>query len=319
MGGKLKEMCEVNWMKKIVLFGCQQIAVDFMSYLETLKDVELSLVVTYELPMDKLYGYQSVVEACKSRNIDLVSSPKLEPLLHERIEEISPDMIMSVYYRRILPPNIFNIPPRGAFNIHPSFLPFYRGPVPTMWALENGEKEFGVTIHKIDQGIDTGDIAFQEKFPIFDDDTGFLLYTRAMQEGSKMLAKHFNSLLNGQCELKKQRGGGSYYGKYRGKSVIIWRQPAERVRNFIRARAKPFNTAHSALLNSYIFINKATVVNDEKYPAQPPGRILDVLPDKTLIVSCAEGCLRLEEYEVYPPLLDEATESLYLRRGVAFG
>lgn len=305
-------------MKKVVLFGCQQIAVDFMSYLETLDNVELSMVITYELPMDRVYGYQSVSEFCEEKSIELVSSRKIPHELHKRIQEISPDLIMSVYYRQIIPPSIFNIPTEGAFNIHPSLLPKYRGPIPTMWAIENGEKEFGVTIHKIDKGIDTGDIVFQEKHPILEDDTGYTLYVNAMKIGVKMLVRHFNDLLEGSYELKKQKGVGSYYGKFRNKEMINWVQPAEKVRDFIRARAKPFNTAQSPLLNSYVFIDKATVIQSEKYPAQPPGKIVDVLNDETLIVSCAEGCLRLDEYKFYPPL-NEIEKNVYLRQGEAFG
>ena len=134
----------------------------------------------------------------------------------------------------------------------------------------------------------------------------------------KMLDRHFNDLLEGNYELKKQKGVGSYFGKYRSKEMINWVQPAEKVRDFIRARAKPFNTAQSPLLNSYVFIDKATVVRSEKYPAQLPGKILDVLNDETLIVSCAEGCLRLDEYKLYPPL-NETEKNVYLRQGVAFG
>lgn len=305
-------------MKKIVLFGCQQIAVDFISYLRTLQDVELSLVLTYELPLDKTYGYQSVVDICRDNNIDFISSTSIPPRAEETIRDVGPDLIMSVYYRRIIPESIFSLARRGAFNIHPSLLPYYRGPVPTMWAIENGEKEFGITIHKIDKGIDTGSIAYQEKYPILDDDTGYSLYVRAMELGASMLARNFTNLINGQVELRRQQGIGSYYGKYKGKGIINWAQPAERIRDFIRARAKPFNPAQSPLLNSYVFVNRASAIRSEDYPAQPPGRILEVQQDGAIIVSCAEGCLRLDDYAIYPTL-DKSAREIYLRKGVMFG
>ena len=305
-------------MKKVVLFGCQQIAVDFISYLRTRQDVELSLVLTYELPLDKTYGYQSVVEVCQENNIDYYSSTSIPSHAEEKIKSISPDLIMSVYYRRIIPENIFSLARRGAFNIHPSLLPHYRGPVPTMWAIENGETEFGITIHKIDKGIDTGSIAYQEKYPIYDDDTGYSLYVRAMDLGAKMLALNFDSLIHSQCELRKQQGIGSYYGKYKGKGIINWAQPVERVRDFIRARAKPFNPAQTQLLNSYVFINRASAIRSDNYPAQPPGRIIEVESDGAILVSCAEGCLRVEDYAIYPTL-DKVAREIYLKKGVSFG
>lgn len=305
-------------MKKIVLFGCQQIAVDFIEYLHELPHVKLSLVVTYELPLDKSYGYKSVIELCKEREIDCIFTAVLPSQLSELIKSISPDLIMSVYYRKIISEEIFSLATCGAFNIHPSALPKYRGPVPTMWAIENGEKEFGITIHCIDKGIDTGDIVFQEMYPILDDDTGYSLYVRAMRLGAELLVSAFPKILSGQYRQKKQRGVGSYYGKYNGQGFINWAQPAVCVRNFIRARAKPFNPAQSKLFNAYVFVNAACVILDEKYPAQPPGKILDILEDGKLIVSCAEGSLRLDDFSIYPPL-DKTTEAIYLKRGVKFG
>src|SRR3989304_5624588 len=115
-------------MKKVVVFGCQQIAVEFIEYLLNLSNVQLPLVITYELPLDKTYGYQSVSELCENKTIEYISSPKIPASTKERIKSINPDIIMSVYYRRIIPEEIFSIASGGAFNIHPSLLPYYRGP-----------------------------------------------------------------------------------------------------------------------------------------------------------------------------------------------
>lgn len=305
-------------MKKIVVFGCQLIAVDFIEYLIGLEDVQLPLVITYELPLDRTYGYRSVSELCENKKIEYIASPKIPASTKEMIKSIRPDIIMSVYYRRIIPEEIFGVAAGGTFNIHPSLLPNYRGPVPTMWAIENGEKEFGITIHKIDKGIDTGDIVVQERYPILDDETGYSLYVKAMHLGADLLRRTFPKLLTNQYEPKRQQGIGSYYGKYNGTGYINWAQPAERIRDFIRARAKPFNPAQSQLFNAYVFVNRASVIRDAAYPAQPPGRILEVMSDGRLIVSCAEGCLRLDEFAIYPPL-DKVAESVYLKRGVSFG
>ena len=127
-------------MKNIVIFGCQQIAVDIIDFLSNRKDTKISLVITYELPLDKTYSYESVLEHCNNKKIPVINPKTVTQNVIEKIVELNPDIIFSLYYRRILPKEIINLPRMGCINIHPSALPNYRGPVPTAWAIENGEK-----------------------------------------------------------------------------------------------------------------------------------------------------------------------------------
>ena len=200
-------------MKKIVIFGCQQIAVDFIRYVVGQSDVELSLVVTYELTLDKTYGYESVIENFSQTEIEVESPPRITKSLIDRVRDINPDYIFSIYYRQILPKSLLSSAKISCINIHPSLLPQYRGPVPTAWAIENGEKEFGITIHLMDEGIDTGDILVQKKYPILDNETGFELYTRGMKLGYELLVKNFKKIINEKIKAKPQIGVGTYYGK----------------------------------------------------------------------------------------------------------
>ena len=137
--------------------------------------------------------------------------------------DISPDLILSIYYRKILPKALIDLPRLGCINIHPSALPFYRGPVPTAWAIENGEEEFGITLHLMDLGIDTGDILAQEIYGIGEDETGYELYTRAMDLGYQMFRKNFDNIINETTIPVPQVGIGSYYGKKTGRSWIDWK------------------------------------------------------------------------------------------------
>lgn len=89
--------------------------------------------------------------------------------MEERLNSLCPDLLFLIHFDRILKKNIFSIPPRGTINIHPSLLPSYRGQTPQQWAIIYGETELGVTTHFVDEGIDTGDIIFQEKFEITED------------------------------------------------------------------------------------------------------------------------------------------------------
>lgn len=309
-------MAEANSGLKVVLFGCQQIAVDFIEYLVE-KEIDISLVITYELPLDKTYGYASVSETCTERGISFVKPARITESLIKKITEIEPDIIFSVYYRKILPFQLINLPKLGCVNIHPSILPFYRGPVPTAWAILNGEKEFGLTIHLMDKGIDTGAILVQEKYKILDDETGFELYNRGMQLGAKLLKKHFFNIINQEIQPEQQVGIGSYYGKRKGISRIDWQQNCDIIRNIIRVHARPYNPAETKLLNRYVIINKATHINLDTYTCQGPGVIVAITAEKKIIVSCADGLLRLDDYEIFPHLLDEEVD-LYLKVGNKF-
>lgn len=305
-------------MKKIVIFGCQQIAVDFIRYVKTRRDVLIALIVTYELPLDKTYGYESVIENFSNSNIEVLSPSKITKYLIDKVRNINPDYIFSTYYRQILPKSLLSLAKFSSINIHPSLLPKYRGPVPTAWTIENGEKYFGITIHLMDEGIDTGDILVQEKYPILENETGFELYSRGMKLGFELLKNNFSEIINNKITPKPQIGIGSYYGKKNGKYTISWQDDAEKINNKIRIHSTPYNPAETTLFNRYIFINKAKVIYSDKYPAQGCGKIIDILDNDKLVISCAVGCLILDDYKIIPEL-DEKEKNIYLKVGNKLG
>ena len=298
---------------KIIIFGCQQIAVDFINFLIKKKNVEISLIVTYELPLDKTYGYDSVIEKFSNQGIEILNPNTIDEKLIKKIKRLEPDLIFSVYYRKILPKSLINIPKKGCINIHPSLLPKYRGPVPTAWAIEKGEKDFGITIHLMDKGIDTGDIIIQKKYLIEDGETGYELYSRAMLLGAKLLKENFIKIGKQMIKPYPQSGIGSYYGKKSGKFIINWKDKASNINDKIRVHAKPFNPAEAILFNRYLLINKAKIIHSEKYPAQGCGRIVDII-ENNLVISCAEGCLILIDFEIVPKLTKKEKE-IYFKIG----
>ena len=302
--------------KRIVLFGCQQIAVDFIESIINKSDINLLSVYTYELPLDKTYGYASVYDKCIELNIPCEKPQRITNKIIDDIAELQPDYILSVYYRKIFPKKLLSIPKDGCINIHPSMLPEYRGPVPTAWAIMNGETEFGITLHLMDEGIDTGDILVQEIFEIGEEETGYELYTRGMDLGAKMLDKHIEDVLYGRVIATPQKGIGSYYGKLKGKHTINWRDKAENIKNMIRIHAFPYNSAETILFNHYVFINKATVINSSEYILQGPGIIVDEINGNP-VVSCADGHLILEEYSVFPKIQGHE-RSVYFKVGNKF-
>jgi methionyl-tRNA formyltransferase len=302
---------------KIVIFGCQQIAVDVIRYLSTLDDVSLPLVITYELPLDQTYGYESVIKLCEEINIKVINPKSVNKDVIQKIIEISPDIILSIYYRKIFPKKLINLPNLGCINIHPSALPYYRGPVPTAWAIENGETQFGITIHYMDEGIDTGDILIQEKHAINDDETGYELYTRAMTLGFDLFRNNFKKIIDGEIKATPQTGIGSYYGKKNGRYTIDWKKSIKHILGLIRVHSKPFNPAETVLFNRYFLINKALEYKLDDIPLQGAGKIIKVLDEDQFVVSCADGYLLIKDYEIAPTITDQE-KKIYLKEGNKF-
>ncbi len=303
---------------KVVIFGCQQIAVDIIKKMIINSKVELPLIITYELPLDQTYGYESVLDFSKKSNLNVINPSQVTSSLVDQIKDINPDLILSLYYRKILPKSIIELPRLGCINIHPSLLPEYRGPVPTAWAIEKGEKNFGITIHKMDNGIDTGDILVQKKFRIFQNETGFELYTRAMKLGAKLFNDNFLKIIDGKIKPKPQNGIGSYYGKKNGRYTIDWKKSVEEIKNMIRVHAPPYNPADTILFNRYVLVNRSREYFIKGHVAQTPGKIIKVLEDERLVVSCSDGLLLLEDYKIIPSL-NKKDKVIYLKEGNSFG
>jgi len=305
-------------MTKVIVFGSQQIAADFVEYLDSRSDVEIPLVVTSESEHDKLYGYESLARRARALGLQ-TRSPKRVPEVLDEVEAAGPDIVFSIYYRRIFPVRLLDIPRLGCINIHPGLLPRYRGPTPTAWAILNGENRFGITIHLMDADIDTGDILFQQEYDIDPDETGYQLHLRAMRLGAELLKRSFDMIVGQDVVPRKQTGDASYFGKLKTRYVIDWQTTSERIRNAVRVYAKPYNRVETQLQERRVLMNHVTILKDTgKYQLQGPGKIVDVLDDDSLVVSAADGFLVLDDYEIVPPLSAQERDVL-LRVGNTLG
>ena len=270
-------------VKKIILFGCQAISIDVLRFLHSQRGVEISKVITYEVPSDLSLGQESIKTVASDLGIEAISPCVITMELINEIRDLKPDLIISAYYRKIFPKELIEVPRLGIINIHPSLLPFYRGPVPTAWAILNNETEFGITIHKVDIGIDTGDILFQSKYQIHPNETGYELYLRAMQLGSDLFIDKFQDIISNKVQPKKQSNDGSCYGKLSSRVIVDWRNSAQMIKNNVRVRAHPYIPVETILESKYFFINKVSIAQDKNLSVQVPGRILKVFEDDTFL------------------------------------
>lgn len=301
---------------KILLFTSQDTGFQVVQAFAKKEGLEL-FVIADRTSRDEIYGYRCAIEACKQFQIPWRKASRIDETLTSEIAAFAPDIIVSAYYPHIIPKTVLSLSKVPPINVHPGKLPEYRGKFPTPWYILNGESEFGVVIHEIDAGIDTGDVYVQEYCDLPASITGHELYTLAMNRSADLLIRNIDKIVSRMCEPRKQAGVGSYYSSIEKTYRINWSQPRENIARRIRVHAKPYLPAHSQLFNCIVYINKASAVDVPNYTAQMPGKILSLENDGSFVVSCADGCLRIEEYEIAPALSLESRR-LHIKVGNQF-
>jgi len=207
------------------------------------------------------------------------------------------DLIVVVAYGQILPPSILDLPKHGCVNVHTSLLPKYRGAAPIQWAVANGEAETGVTIMKMDAGLDTGDILSQQRMPITKADNSATLHERLAQLGADLLVRTIPDYVSGKIQpVSQPTEGSSYAAKIKKEDgQIIWSQPAEQIWNRFRAFTPwpgAFTQWNGGAKSLLLKIRAAQVVER----AGVPGVILQA--DKEgIVVGCGQNALRILELQ----------------------
>lgn len=143
------------------------------------------------------------------------SCPRLStPEAIARVRAFAPDLILSLYSKDIIPKSIFSLPKKGCVNLHPAPLPYYKGISPTFWILARGGKTAGVSLHYVDNGIDTGTIIAQTLFPVGGMKDEHALYMKATLLGARLVEKFLRGISRGrpgQKSRKSQSKKGSYF------------------------------------------------------------------------------------------------------------
>jgi methionyl-tRNA formyltransferase len=223
------------------------------------------------------------------------------PEFLEQLRALTPDLIVVAAYGQILPQALLDLPRHGCLNVHTSLLPKYRGAAPIQWAIADGEPETGVTIMRMDAGLDTGPIVTMERTPILDTDTGATLHDRLAELGARLLVKTIPDYCAGKLPLTPQPATGATYARKIEKDDgrLDWNQPARVLWNRLRAFT-PWPGAFTALTgvakNPLLKVLRAEPLEPDAAPALPPGTILRADRDG-IVVSCGEGALRLLEVQ----------------------
>ena len=203
--------------------------------------VAVPLVVTHRDDPHERIWFESVAQVAQSRGIETLVSEDMNHL-GERTSAISPEFIFSFYYRRMLPPELLALARKGAFNMHGSLLPKYRGRAPVNWAILKGESETGATLHEMVAKPDAGRIVDQERVPIGPDDLAVEVFRKVTDAAEIVLKRSIHGLLAGTARLREQDlSQGSYFGARRPEDGRIdWSKSALEIHNLVRAVAPPY-------------------------------------------------------------------------------
>ncbi len=172
------------------------------------RGVDVALVVTHEDNPAESIWFGSVAQVAAEHGIETITpADPASAALREAVARARPDFIFSFYYRHMLPAEVLALAPRGAYNMHGSLLPKYRGRVPTNWAVLNGEIETGATLHEMAAKPDAGAIAAQTSVPILPDDTAQEVFDKVTVAAEQTLWRVLPALLAGRGAASAQRLG----------------------------------------------------------------------------------------------------------------
>ena len=236
-------------MTRAVVFAYHDVGVRCLARLIE-HGVEVPLVVTHEDDPAEAVWFGSVAGLARSRAIPFIApADPNAPEVVDRVRALRPDFLFSFYYRLMLGPGLLGAAGRGAFNMHGSLLPKYRGRTPVNWAIIQGERETGATLHEMVAKPDAGRIVDQETVAILPDDTAVDVCHKVTMAAEKVLERALPHLIAGTATLRPQDlAAGSYYGGRRPEDGRInWNKDAASVHNLVRAVAPPYPGAFCSL------------------------------------------------------------------------
>jgi methionyl-tRNA formyltransferase len=252
-------------MKTAVVFAYHDVGVRCLKVLLA-RGINVSLVVTHEDNPNENIWFGSVSQLCRENDIPFITplDPK-DPSLLAQVADLHPDYIFSFYYRHMLPVNVLACAKIGAYNMHGSLLPKYRGRVPINWAVLHGETEIGASLHEMAEKPDAGAIVAQTSVPILPDDTAHEVFGKVVVAAEKTLWDVLPAMLAGQTpSLPNDLSKGSYFGGRKPEDGRIdWKKSASDVHNLVRAVAPPYPGAFFHAANDKITVNASKLVSPE--------------------------------------------------------
>ena len=277
----------------IVVFGYHDVGFECLDALVSRGNRVLAVFTHLDNPEEKIW-FRSVTQLAQQHGIpvhtpDSVNTPKWIAWLRE----MRPEIIFSFYYRNMICQEILDIPRLGAFNLHGSLLPKYRGRVPINWAVLNGETETGATLHYMVKRPDAGDIVDQQAVSIGPRDTAQDVFIKVAAAARQVLERNLDAIKQGRAPRRPQDEiQATYYGGRKPEDGRIdWRADAQRIFNLIRAVTHPYPGAFTEVEGRRLLVWWAEPRPDG---AGQPGQVVSVAP---LRVAAGQGSLEIVKWQ----------------------
>jgi len=293
-------------MSRAVVFAYHNVGVRCLSVLLA-HDVEVQLVITHtDNPTENIW-FDSVERLAEAHHLPCATpQDPNSPEWIDRIRALNPDFIFSFYYRHLLNTTLLDAARLGAYNMHGSLLPKYRGRVPVNWAIINGERQTGVTLHRMVAKPDAGDWIAQQAVPILPEDTALDVFQKVTVAAEIALDNVLPDLLAGVAvHTPLDLSQGSYFGGRKpDDGRIDWTQNAQRIHNLIRAVAPPYPGAFSEVQGKHLRFLHSRIDNTQHAHATAPCLYTE---GAALFAVCGDGRTLAVQAEYGDRPLDSAT------------
>ncbi|HXA14641.1 MAG TPA: formyltransferase [Opitutaceae bacterium] len=287
----------MNARPRVLFFGYSEVGHECLDLLLSRGDNVIALITHEDNPNEKIW-FKTPAVAARGKNVPVFTPEKVNtPEWIERIAALKPDLILSVYYRNMISSKILALPRLGAFNLHGSLLPKYRGRAPINWAVLHGERRIGMTLHRMVKQADAGAIVDQDGVDIGPRDTAEQAFRKVLPCARRVLARQIDALLAGTAkETPQDEAQANYFGGRKPEDGLInWAQTSAQIFNLIRAVADPYPGAFTDAGAARLMVWWAEVDSPATRGRRgKPGEILSLAP---LVVATGDGALELTRTE----------------------
>jgi methionyl-tRNA formyltransferase len=282
---------------RILFFGYSEVGYECLDLLLSRGDNVVALITHEDNPNEKIW-FKTPAVAAKEKGIPTFTPEKVNtPEWIARITAVQPDLILSVYYRNMISSKILAVPPLGAFNLHGSLLPRYRGRAPINWAVLHGEPRIGMTLHRMVKSADAGAIVDQEGVDIGPRDTAEQAFRKVLPCARRVLARQIDALLSGTAkETPQDESQVTYFGGRKPEDGrILWSQSSRQIFNLIRAVTDPYPGAFTDVGPARLMVWWAEP--DSAATAGRRGQPGEILSLDPWVVATGDGALELTRTE----------------------
>lgn len=277
----------MNKRPRIALFAYSEVGCLCLE--ELVKDgANVIVVYTHEDDPNEEIWFRSVKKIAEAKGIPVRTPPKISEADIDELRGMEPELILSFYYRAMIPKAVLDLPRLGAYNIHGALLPKYRGRACVNWAVLNGEKETGATLHVMTEFADRGDIIAQKSVPILFEDTAHDVFLKVAYAARDIIAENLFALEAGTAARTPQdESQATKFGRRRPEDgEIDWTKSAAEIYNLVRAVTHPFPGAFTEMDGRKIYIWKALPREGRAAPGEKVSQ-------RPLLIGTGDGLLEI--------------------------